>query len=105
MLRAPETPLILWICAAVFAVGGVRWRGRALYVIGGNAEAARTAGIRVDRIVWTVLIIGSLLAVFADSSYSGHYGSVSATRPAPACPRRTSSPASSACPAARCGRR
>jgi ribose/xylose/arabinose/galactoside ABC-type transport system permease subunit len=77
-------PAAIWICALLFAVGGsaLAWfrHGRALYAIGGNAEAARTAGIRVDRIVWVVLIIGSLLAAFAGILYSGHYGSISATQ-------------------------
>jgi simple sugar transport system permease protein len=77
-------PAAIWICAVLFAAGGsaLAWlrHGRALYAIGGNAEAARTAGIRVDRIVWIVLILGSLLAAFAGILYSGHYGSVSATQ-------------------------
>ena len=77
-------PAAIWICAVLFAVGGsaLAWlrHGRALYAIGGNAEAARTAGIRVDRIVWVVLVIGGLLAAFAGILYSGHYGSISATQ-------------------------
>ncbi|MFF4829378.1 ABC transporter permease [Streptomyces sp. NPDC001312] len=77
-------PAAVWICAVLFAAGGsaLAWlrHGRALYAIGGNVEAARTAGIRVDRIVWVVLIIGSLLAAFAGILYSGHYGSISATQ-------------------------
>jgi ribose/xylose/arabinose/galactoside ABC-type transport system permease subunit len=77
-------PAAIWICAVLFAAGGsaLAWlrHGRALYAIGGNAEAARTAGIRVDRIVWAVLILGSLLAAFAGILYSGHYGSISATQ-------------------------
>jgi len=75
-------PAAIWICALLFAVGGsaLAWlrHGRALYAIGGNPEAARTAGIRVDRITWIVLIIGGLLAAFAGVLYSGHYGSISA---------------------------
>jgi len=77
-------PAAIWICVALFALGAgaLSWlrHGRALYAIGGNAEAARTAGIRVDRIVWIVLIVGSLLAAFAGILYSGHYGSISATQ-------------------------
>ncbi|MEV4560700.1 ABC transporter permease [Kitasatospora sp. NPDC049285] len=75
-------PAAIWICALLFAAGGcaLAWlrHGRALYAIGGNAEAARAAGIRVDRITWTVLILGSLLAAFAGILYTGHYGSISA---------------------------
>ncbi|MFC4498013.1 MULTISPECIES: ABC transporter permease [Streptomyces] len=77
-------PAAIWICLVLFAAGGGALaylrHGRALYAIGGNAEAARTAGIKVDRIVWTVLILGSLLAAFAGILYSGHYGSISATQ-------------------------
>ncbi|WP_406387318.1 ABC transporter permease [Streptomyces sp. NBC_00887] len=75
-------PAAVWICTVLFAIGGstLAWlrHGRALYAIGGNAEAARAAGIRVDRLVWAVLIIGSLLAAFAGILYTGHYGSISA---------------------------
>ncbi|WP_328835891.1 ABC transporter permease [Streptomyces europaeiscabiei] len=77
-------PAAIWICVILFALGAgaLSWlrHGRALYAIGGNPEAARTAGIRVDRIVWTVLILGSALAAFAGILYSGHYGSISATQ-------------------------
>ncbi|MEU6735780.1 ABC transporter permease [Streptomyces physcomitrii] len=72
----------IWICVILFALGGcaLAWlrHGRALYAIGGNPEAARAAGIRVDRLTWTVLIIGSVLAAFAGILYTGHYGSISA---------------------------
>ncbi|KJK57592.1 ABC transporter permease [Saccharothrix sp. ST-888] len=75
-------PAAIWICALLFLAGGsaLAWlrHGRALYAIGGNAEAARAAGIRVDRVTWAVLILGSLLAAFAGVLYTGHYGSISA---------------------------
>jgi simple sugar transport system permease protein len=75
-------PAAIWVCALLFALGGsaLAWlrHGRALYAIGGNAEAARTAGIRVDRITWVVLVVGGVLAAFAGVLYSGHYGSISA---------------------------
>ncbi|MFJ2866768.1 ABC transporter permease [Kitasatospora sp. NPDC087314] len=77
-----DVPAAIWICALLFLTGGcaLAWlrHGRALYAIGGNSEAARAAGIRVDRITWTVLILGSLLAAFAGVLYTGHYGSISA---------------------------
>jgi simple sugar transport system permease protein len=75
-------PAPVWICVTLFVLGGsaLAWlrHGRALYAIGGNSEAARTAGIRVDRVVWAVLILGGLLAAFAGILYTGHYGSISA---------------------------
>ncbi|WP_392754861.1 ABC transporter permease [Streptomyces sp. LN590] len=77
-------PAAVWICLALFAVGGaaLAWtrHGRSLYAIGGNPEAARAAGIRVDRITWIVLAIGGLLAAFAGILYTGHYGSVGASQ-------------------------
>lgn len=75
-------PAAVWICGLLFLIGGaaLAWlrHGRALYAIGGNAEAARTAGIRVDRITWVVLTLGGVLAAFAGILYTGHYGSISA---------------------------
>lgn len=77
-------PAAVWICLFLFAVGGaaLAWlrHGRSLYAIGGNPEAARAAGIRVDRVTWIVLAIGDLLAAFAGILYTGHYGAVAATQ-------------------------
>jgi simple sugar transport system permease protein len=59
----------VWVVAAMFAVtaGFLRYHriGRAMYAIGGNAAAARAAGIRVDRVIIGVYIVGGLLAAFA----------------------------------------
>ncbi len=45
-------PVSVWVTAVVFLVGGVVLArtvyGRSLYAIGGNTEAARLAGLRVD---------------------------------------------------------
>ncbi|WP_030907647.1 ABC transporter permease [Streptomyces sp. NRRL F-5126] len=75
-------PAAVWLCLVLFAAGGVvlAWfrHGRSLYAIGGNPEAARAAGIRVDRVTWIVLGVASLLAAFAGILYTGHYGSVAA---------------------------
>ncbi|MGX1853168.1 ABC transporter permease [Streptomyces sp. NPDC055299] len=77
-------PAAVWICLALFALGGAVLgflrSGRALYAIGGNPEAARAAGIRVDRLTWTVLTLGGVLAAFAGILYTGHYGAVSASQ-------------------------
>ncbi|MBM9509435.1 ABC transporter permease [Actinacidiphila acididurans] len=77
-------PAAVWICLLLFAIGGLALgylrHGRALYAIGGNSEAARAAGIRVDRITWIVLAVGSLLAAFAGVLYVGHYGAISSTQ-------------------------
>jgi len=77
-------PAAIWICLVLFVVGGLGLgylrHGRALYAIGGNKEAARAAGIRVDLITWSVLVIASLLAAFAGILYVGHYGAISSTQ-------------------------
>ena len=39
--------------------------GRSIYCIGGNPEASRISGINVDKVVITVYILSSMLAVFA----------------------------------------
>ncbi|MEW1865964.1 ABC transporter permease [Streptomyces sp. NBC_00669] len=77
-------PAAIWICLVLFVAGGLALgylrHGRALYAIGGNKEAARAAGIRVDLITWSVLAIASLLAAFAGILYVGHYGAISSTQ-------------------------
>lgn len=54
--------------------------GRSLYAIGGNADAARAAGIRVDRIVMGTLIFASVLAAIAGILYTVQYASVGQTQ-------------------------
>ncbi|MFE1171255.1 ABC transporter permease [Streptomyces sp. NPDC058773] len=77
-------PAAVWICLALFALAGAALgylrHGRALYAIGGNPEAARAAGIRVDRLTWSVMVLGGVLAAFAGILYAGHYGAVSASQ-------------------------
>jgi simple sugar transport system permease protein len=77
-------PAAVWICLVLFVLGGLALgylrHGRALYAIGGNKEAARAAGIRVDLVTWAVLAIASVLAAFAGVLYVGHYGAVSSTQ-------------------------
>jgi ribose/xylose/arabinose/galactoside ABC-type transport system permease subunit len=74
----------VWICAVLFIVGivalGFLRQGRSLYAIGGNVDAARAAGIRTDRVLMIVYIMGGLLAGLAGLLFSGHYGSVAASQ-------------------------
>ena len=44
-----------------FFLTRTRW-GRAVYAVGGNVEAARRAGIKVNRIYMSVLVLGTLFA-------------------------------------------
>jgi simple sugar transport system permease protein/ribose transport system permease protein len=77
-------PASIWICAVLFAAGifalGFLRHGRAVYAIGGNVDAARAAGIRTDRVVWIVLIVGGLLASLAGLLMTGRLGSVAAAQ-------------------------
>jgi simple sugar transport system permease protein len=77
-------PLSVWICVGLFAVAGAvlgftRW-GRSLYAIGGNVDAARAAGIRTDRVLWTVIVLGSVLAALGGLLISGRLASVAANQ-------------------------
>jgi simple sugar transport system permease protein len=75
-------PASIWICAILFGLGWFFMRyhryGRAIYAIGGNAEAARAAGIRVERVTFAVLVVASLLASLAGLLLSGRLGAVTA---------------------------
>lgn len=73
-------PASVWLAAALNIAGAVllrntRW-GRALYAIGGNAEAARAAGIRVDRYVWSVFTVAGGLAALSGLMLTGRMASV-----------------------------
>ncbi|MEV0585731.1 ABC transporter permease [Nonomuraea sp. NPDC050310] len=73
-------PAAIWIAAILFA-GGIfalayTRVGRSLYAIGGNADAARAAGIRVDRVLWGVFILGGVLAALAGILETGRLGAI-----------------------------
>ncbi|MDQ0836140.1 simple sugar transport system permease protein [Streptomyces achromogenes] len=77
-------PASIWICLALFAVAIVvlGWTsfGRSLYAIGGNVDAAKAAGIRTDRVLWIVIITGSVLAALAGLMLSGRLASVASAQ-------------------------
>ncbi|NUR84939.1 MAG: ABC transporter permease [Nonomuraea sp.] len=79
-----NVPLSVWVAAAAFAVAGFVLRyhrvGRALYAIGGNVEAAKAAGIRADRIVWAVYVIGGALAAAGGLMLTGYVGAINANQ-------------------------
>ncbi len=54
--------------------------GRQIYAIGGNKEAARAAGIRVDRVCIGVYVAGSVLASIGGLMEAGYVGSVAASQ-------------------------
>ena len=77
-------PLSVWIAGAAFAISGAMLKyhriGRALYAIGGNAPAARAAGIAVERITWGVFVLGGVLAAFAGLIITGYVGAINANQ-------------------------
>nr|WP_196807635.1 ABC transporter permease [Candidatus Solirubrobacter pratensis] len=84
MLDGSDAMNPMWICVGLFAIAGgvlgfTRW-GRSLYAIGGNLDAARAAGIRTDRVLWSVLIVASLLAAIGGMLISGRLASVAANQ-------------------------
>lgn len=77
-------PASIWLCLALFAIAIVvlGWTsfGRSLYAIGGNVDAAKAAGIRSDRVLWIVLVVGSVLAALAGLLLSGRLASVASAQ-------------------------
>jgi len=60
-------PVIIFVIAAVLCHIVLRYTryGRAVYAVGGNAEAARLSGLRVDRILVSVYVIVGFFAGLA----------------------------------------
>jgi simple sugar transport system permease protein len=77
-------PASIWICVLSFAAGAVALRylrvGRSLYAIGGNADAARAAGIRTDRTIVAVLVLAGLIASVAGLMLTGHLASFASSQ-------------------------
>jgi simple sugar transport system permease protein len=77
-------PLAVWLAALAFLIAGIVLRyhrlGRALYAIGGNPEAARAAGIRVERIMWGVFVVAGMLAALGGLAITGYVGAISANQ-------------------------
>lgn len=72
-------PVSIWVAGILYLLFGLFLRyhsvGRALYAIGGNAEAARVAGVRVERITWGVYVVGGMLAALAGLMLTGRIAS------------------------------
>src|SRR2546421_406918 len=75
-------PVSVWVTGAIFLFAALFLRyhrvGRAIYAIGGNTEAARAAGIHVDRIRIGVFIVASLLAALSGLMTAGEVAAVTA---------------------------
>jgi len=79
-----SVPISVFVLIAVACVVGVTFNyhryGRALYAVGGNEDAARAAGINVDRIIWSAFIFAALLAGLAGIILTGRLDSVVTTQ-------------------------
>lgn len=79
-----SVPLSVWIAAAAFGIAGLVLKyhrvGRALYAIGGNPEAARAAGIRVDRVMLGVFVVAGSLAAVGGLMQTGYVGAINANQ-------------------------
>jgi len=75
-------PVSVWVTVVTFALAALFLRyhraGRAMYAIGGNLEAARAAGIQVDRIRIGVFMVASVLAAVAGLMQAGRVTAVTA---------------------------
>lgn len=81
LLGIPVSVIVLLFVAIVVSVVFRYHRyGRALYAIGGNEEAARAAGINVDRMIWSAFFFAGLLAGLAGVILSGRLDSAVTTQ-------------------------
>ncbi len=53
---------------------------RSLYAIGGNEDAARAAGIRVERVTIGVYVVASAMAAFAGLCVTAQLGAVASSQ-------------------------
>jgi simple sugar transport system permease protein len=77
-------PVSLIVAAVIFVLTGLFLRyhrlGRAIYAVGGNREAARAAGIKVDQVRIGVYVAGSILAAIGGLMEAGRVSSVTPTQ-------------------------
>jgi ribose transport system permease protein len=79
VLRIPLIAIVALVCAAIGWFIMTRTRlGRSAYAIGGNREAARVSGIKVERSKLWIYIISGLLAAVAGFMLTGRQGSANA---------------------------
>jgi simple sugar transport system permease protein len=76
-------PVSIWISGLIAGLFMRYHRiGRAIYAIGGNAEAARVAGVQVTRVTIGVYVVGTFLAGLSGLMLTGRIASV-VSRPGP----------------------
>jgi simple sugar transport system permease protein len=77
-------PVSFIVAAIIFILTGLFLRyhrlGRAIYAVGGNREAARAAGIKVNKVRIGVYVAGSVLAAIGGLMEAGRVSSVAPTQ-------------------------
>jgi simple sugar transport system permease protein len=77
-------PVSLIVAAVIFVLTGLFLRyhrlGRAIYAVGGNREAARAAGIKVNQVRIGVYVAGSVLAAIGGLMEAGRVSSVTSSQ-------------------------
>lgn len=77
-------PVSLIVTAAIFTLTGLFLRyhrlGRDIYAVGGNRQAARAAGVRVDRVRIGVYVAGSVLAAIGGLMEAGRVSAVASSQ-------------------------
>lgn len=80
VLGVPNLVLLVLVVLVVFALYLKNYRGgREYYAVGGNAEAARLAGIDVTRRVMTGFVLSGAIAGLAGVLFLARYGTVDAS--------------------------
>ncbi len=81
VLGVPLSVIVFLIVALIVGLVFQYHRyGRALYAVGGNEEAARAAGINVDRVIWSAFVFAGLLAGLAGVLMTGRLDSAVTTQ-------------------------
>ncbi len=84
-MRFLEIPLPIWFMVVLTALVALWLRysptGRAIYAVGGNAEAARLSGISERRIVMTVFILNGLFVGIASILFATQLSIIQSTVP------------------------
>ncbi|MBC2836552.1 ABC transporter permease [Paragemmobacter straminiformis] len=81
LLGLPVSVLVFaFVAVAIGLVFKYHRYGRALYAIGGNEDAARAAGINVDRVIWSAFVYAGLLAGLAGVLMTGRLDSAVTTQ-------------------------
>jgi simple sugar transport system permease protein len=82
--RIATVPLDVWLVLFAFVVAGVFMRyhptGRRIYAMGGNADAARAAGIRTLRLTIGIFIVGGMLAALGGLLFTSRVAAVTANQ-------------------------